>query len=624
MQKKSRAETGLVSACYGRELGVFYKDELIKATVKGKLLEANSKHSIVSGDICTLEVNRGRYMVTGILKRKSELTRFLEKRDREVRNQVIAANCDQLLAVFSFVEPNINPFYLDLVLSHANYNGIHPCIIFNKTDAADLEQFRDIIESYGNAGFEIILTSVRKNENIKEVRNILLGKKTVLIGPSGSGKSSLLKALNPEIDLKIGKLTRSRRGSHTTSTSIMYRLFKESYIYDTPGFGKMSHNSIDYDIIRSGYPEFFDLQEKTPCEFRDCMHIEEKNCRVKDLLLKGELSSDRYRRYYIFSKNKDPIFADIRESLPVDTDLFISRKAVFNVFNLENALLYRSFVYDKIEKPSWFHYVPFIYFSGLSRARRILIKEINGLRQIFSWRIKDGKEKISLLFLNPLSESGDLVDLFRFTASLNDERQAAVSFLTEGDLLKLEEYENKEIEIAGREYIYSRKNVLEMEGRHFRALRKKIYRFRRNLSPVICRGFNMGDSILLDKAYTRWLADQSIKYPSLYDSYYTENAMGKIDDLLRLDVDIMIAEYDSRIIGFIMGGKMNSRYSNAFIMKCDNSFGGLSYFLKHKFIESQDSLYVNDGIDFGFFGLKQSKRIYNPVEFPKVYRGRFW
>lgn len=616
---KDKIKEGLVSACYGRELSVFYGDRLVKATVKGRLLEENSRHNIVSGDICILEVCKNRFMVTGIKDRKSELIRFLEKRDRRVKNQVIAANCDQLIAVFSFTEPNINPLYLDLVLCHANYSGIFPVIVFNKIDIADQANFRDITESYHSAGFDIILTSVSSGINIEKVKNLLRGRKSVLAGPSGSGKSSLLKAVNPAIDLRIGSLTKYRKGSHTTSTAVMYRLFEDTFIYDTPGFGKMSHSNIDYEIIKSGYPEFHD--NEVYCEYGDCRHIEEQNCHIKSELVEGKLSPDRYRRYYLLAKNLDPVSCETRETMPADTGLFIANKTVFRIFDIQQALRFRDLA-ENFPETGWFHYGPFIYFMGQGRHRKVLIKEINGQKQVFLWKMKNNSEEISLLFLNPFTTRTDLTFLLDLLKDINTGEKASILFLSESDLSKLSEYEGIEIESAGREYIFRRQDVIDMKGRCFKDLRKKISSFLKNYPGIVLRGYKTGDSTLLKDLYQRWLSDQSIKYPNLYDSYYTENALNRIDDLSRLDVDIMIAEHESGIAGFIMGGRINTTCACAFIMKTDNRIQGLSYYLKYRFIESCKAECVNDGIDFGFPGLKQSKRKFNPVEFPKVYRGR--
>lgn len=627
-----RREIGLVSSCYGRELSVFYKKDKIRAIIKGKLLEESSRHNIVSGDYCILEKNKNRYMVTGRLERQTELIRFLEKRDRTVKNQVIAANCDQILAVFSLVEPNINPYYLDLLLCHSLYTGIHPVIVFNKMDITDLSQFKDILQSYTHAGFEIILTSVKENINIEKIKELLRGNKTVLAGPSGSGKSSLLKAINPDLNLRIGALTKDKKGSHSTSTSIVYELFDDTYIYDTPGFGKLFHKNIDYDIIKAGYPEFFN--EKIKCGFRDCRHIEEKECIVKDSVLNDAISNNRYKRYYIFSRDKDPLhnlsLGDVRESILADTGLFMVQKTAFNVFDCERALKYHTFI-SGIKDPKWFHYVPFIYFSGLSMNRKIILKEIKGLEQVFLWKMKDNRESLSLLFPNPLSGQDDILELILFLRSMNYNRQSNISFLTDEDTDKIKEITgcNKidndigiEIESIGREYIYEKEKVLSMRGKYYRGLKKKIYRFQKTYGELIIRQFQTGDSIAIKNLYLRWLANQSAKYPDIYDSYYTQNAINRPDDLLRLNVEILIAELDRRVIGFIMGGKINDQYSNAFIMKTDNDIKGISYYLKYKFIESAETDYINDGIDFGFYGLKQSKRIFNPVYFPRVYRCR--
>lgn len=615
---KNIKEIGFVSSIHGRELSIFFEDRIIKATVKGKLLEGSSKHNIVSGDYCTIEKNKNRFLVTGKLKRETELIRFLEKKDRMVKNQVIAANCNQLLAVFSFTEPNINPFFLDLILCHAQYTGIYPIIVINKIDIICINDYQNLIDSYKNAGFEMLFISVKKTINIDKIRHLLKDNKTVLLGPSGSGKSSLLKAINPEISLKIGSLTKQKKGRHTTTSSIVYKIFDNSYIYDTPGFGKLYHSNIDHDIVSVGYPEFF--RSDIICEYRNCRHIEEKNCRIKDELLKDKICKERYKRYYILSNNKDPVYSDLKKDIPDDTGLFISKRSTFKVFDIDEALKYKKYLKD-IQGMNWFYYAPFLYFQGLSINRRVLLKEINGKIQIFLWRLKDNIENISLFFINPLTKPDEIYDLIKFLKDINESNNSIISFLSEKDMEILSHRNDIEIELIGREYIYSREEVVHMKGGSYRDLRKKIYRFERSY-PIILRKFQIGDSLALQNLYTRWLSFQSTKYMELYDSYYTENVLKKLDDLLRLDIDILIAEVENKVIGFIMGSKMNDRCSNAFIMKTDNTYDGLSYYLKYKYIQSRNTDFINDGIDFGYFGIRQAKRVFNPYMFPRVYRAR--
>lgn len=606
---------GLVSACHGRELSVHYDRKIIKAVVKGKLLEHNSRHNIVSGDYCTLEKVEEQYLVTGVLPRDTELIRFIEKKDRKVINQVLAANCDQILALFSFEGPNINPLYLDLLLCHSLYSRIKPYIIFNKIDIVDLENYRDIVNSYEKAGFELFFISVKRRINIDQVQRLLTGKKTVILGPSGSGKSSLLNLIKPSLNIRIGKLTKSGKGPHTTTSTIIYEIFENSFIYDTPGFGKMFYNKLNIDIVKAGYPEFFSNNQ---CEFNDCLHIQENNCDIKERLIKDDLSRSRYKRYYIIATSKEALNTDLRESIPSDTGLFISKNSVFRMFTISEAKSYQSYFREKFSN-NWFYYTPFIYFQGLSKDRKVLIKQINGHKQVFLCRIKDNRETVSLFYINPETSGPEINNLINFLQRVNHDGSVKISFLSENDIAKIDKKLLMNVEVTGKEYIYDKEMVTGLKGRYFRDLKKKLNKFQSNYDNIIIRSYKPGDSLAIQNLYTKWLANQSPKYHNLYDNYYTSQVIANMDGLLLLDVKILIAELDEKAVGFIMGGAINNYISNAFVMKTDIEHNGLSYYLKYKFIEYANTPFINDGIDFGFYGLKQSKRLFCPVKLIRSY-----
>lgn len=228
----------------------------------------------------------------------------LEIKDRKnslVRPSV--ANVDQAIVVSSVKMPDLDTNLLDKLLTIISFNNIEPIICFTKLDLlSDNERvlIDKYISYYKRIGYRVVT-----NENKTNFENILVGKISVLTGQSGAGKSSLLNFLDPDLDLKTDEISLAlNRGKHTTRHTELYEIMG-GYIVDTPGFSSVDFHDMSVMDIRDNMKEMFD--NVMGCKYRDCMHIKEDGCIVKELVERGDILISRYNnyKYFIDSKKKD-------------------------------------------------------------------------------------------------------------------------------------------------------------------------------------------------------------------------------------------------------------------------------------------------------------------------------
>lgn len=236
-------------------------------------------------------------------ERKGNITELLPRMNELVRPAV--SNVNQAMVIFAATQPTPNYNLLDRFLIMMEQQGVTTIVCFNKMDIASQEELKELEQVYQKCGYQVLFISVRESIGIHSIRDVLKGKTTVLAGPSGVGKSSLLNKLMPEAQMKVGPISdKIKRGKHTTRHSELFTLEESTYIMDTPGFSSLYIKDIDKEQLRDFFIEFKEYEQY--CRFQGCVHINEPDCGVKQALEQGEISAIRYDNYKIlYNELKD-------------------------------------------------------------------------------------------------------------------------------------------------------------------------------------------------------------------------------------------------------------------------------------------------------------------------------
>ena len=222
---------------------------------------------------------------------KGRVDKLLPRKNFFVRPAV--ANIDVLISVASEVEPVTDPFLIDRVTSTAEHNGCEVIICINKSDASDSRRLADI---YAATPYKVIETSAVTGAGLDELAECIKGKVCAFSGNSGVGKSSIMNALEPGLDLKTGEISEKLgRGRHTTRHTELFSLGNHTYMMDTPGFSSMYIENMEASELKNYFPEFARWEDQ--CRFLGCVHIGERDCGVKDAVQRGEIPESRYENY---------------------------------------------------------------------------------------------------------------------------------------------------------------------------------------------------------------------------------------------------------------------------------------------------------------------------------------
>lgn len=225
---------------------------------------------------------------------EGNLVKILPRKNELIRPAV--ANVDQALVVFAAAKPDPHFNLLDRFLVMMEAKGIRTVLCFNKEDIAGESRITELKEIYENCGCRVIFTSALKKQNIEEVKDVLQGSTTVVAGPSGVGKSSLINLLQSGVKMETGEISRKiERGRHTTRHSELITLNEDSYIMDTPGFSSLYVNDFEKEELKYYFPEFTPYNDQ--CRFHGCDHVHEPGCAVKEAVDQGKIHEIRYRDY---------------------------------------------------------------------------------------------------------------------------------------------------------------------------------------------------------------------------------------------------------------------------------------------------------------------------------------
>jgi ribosome biogenesis GTPase len=296
--------TGIVYRSTGSWYSV--KDEQGKfwnARIKGvfKLDEITSTNPIAVGDIVDFTTeNEGEnsVMITKIHDRKNYINRQSPRMKHH--QHIVASNLDQSLLIATIKDPRTSQGFIDRFLVACEMYHVPAIIIFNKFDVykeKDIEQLALMQDTYESIGYKVLPVSVKNRTGLEEVEGLLKDKVSLISGHSGVGKSSFINAVIPGSKIKTKDVSNwSGKGMHTTTFAEMYDLPFSGKIIDTPGMREFGLVDIERAELSGYFPEM--RERLNDCQFNNCLHINEPGCAIKQGVIDGDITEDRYVSYY--------------------------------------------------------------------------------------------------------------------------------------------------------------------------------------------------------------------------------------------------------------------------------------------------------------------------------------
>lgn len=291
-----------------RSTGSWYSVELegvgvVPCRVRGKIRLAGvrSTNPVAVGDRVRVELNDSgdEGVIVGIEARENYIIRRATNLSKE--SHILASNLDLALLFLPSYAP-VTPFeFADRFLATAYAYRVPAVVVLPKSDLKgeqDGRYDRDVEEVYCFAGYPVVSLSSVSGEGVEELRGMLRGRKTLVVGQSGSGKSAFLNALDPGLELPVGELTEGQLGRHTTTFAEMFPLESEgsgTYVIDSPGIKGFGVIDFERGEISHFFPEIFALS--SGCRFNNCLHDQEPECAVASAVERGELPASRYASY---------------------------------------------------------------------------------------------------------------------------------------------------------------------------------------------------------------------------------------------------------------------------------------------------------------------------------------
>lgn len=309
--KHTNLEIGLVIRSTGSWYDVRNQDgHVYRARLKGKFKIKGLKvtNPIAVGDRVKFEVEdqiENTAVITDIEPRENYIIR--QSVHKTAHAHMLAANIDQAVLLATLTLPRTSLGFIDRFLVTAESFRIPTTIVFNKADILNEEGLayqREIMDLYESVGYDCMATSALEGEGIDAFRQLLDRKITLLSGHSGVGKSTLVNAIAPNLNLRTSEVsTFANKGVHTTTFAEMFELAPDTFIIDTPGIKELGLIDMEKEEISHYFPEMRELLNQ--CRFNNCLHVNEPGCAVKDAVGEGEIAESRYMSYLSMLEGDD-------------------------------------------------------------------------------------------------------------------------------------------------------------------------------------------------------------------------------------------------------------------------------------------------------------------------------
>ena len=271
--------------------------------IKGKLRLENFKSTnpVAVGDRVNFSLEHNDEENIGIIQNILERNNYIVRKSVNLSKQshILASNIDLLVMVITIKDPITTTSFIDRFLVNAEAYSIETLLVFNKYDIYNKEEqnkIDNLVEIYSNIGYKCLLTSTINNFNISKLKEEVTKKTIMFGGHSGVGKTSLINAIDASLELKVGDISSQHlQGKHTTTYAELFDLDSNTKLIDTPGIKGFGLVNFKKEEISDFFPEF--LREKNKCKFSNCLHLNEPNCQIKEMVKKNIISESRYENY---------------------------------------------------------------------------------------------------------------------------------------------------------------------------------------------------------------------------------------------------------------------------------------------------------------------------------------
>lgn len=283
--------------------------KIIDAVLRGKLRldQIKSTNPVVVGDRVELIQTENGWAIDAILPRKNYIIRKATNQSKQTH--IIAANIDLACVIASIAVPMTSTGFIDRFLVTAEAYSIPAAVVFHKIDLIEdqpdaMAYQQELADIYKSIGYKVLLTSLKYPESLQSLKSLITNKITLLSGHSGVGKSSIINAIQPHLNLKVGKVSfKHLKGKHTTTYAELLPLNFGGFIIDTPGIKEFGLVNMDKYEVSHYFPEM--RRYLGQCKFNNCLHINEPGCKVLQALENGEITQSRYKSYLSILDDED-------------------------------------------------------------------------------------------------------------------------------------------------------------------------------------------------------------------------------------------------------------------------------------------------------------------------------